>query len=234
MENKLCPENMANAEVDVENDLWSALLQADGVRIVSQPGETLTEDGIQVEDLPDARIRYPWNPLTSEAEAFFAEQATPGIFEGWQEEEISHRAEGFFGQMNQLWAVASLQQSLTERFSSRIPQALLAAIAQHAQQAFSEAQKAVSTTLSLGDQLADQLIQCVRDVTPTLAESDLRVLARPLAYQMRNANLQDAIQSAVAQVPQTEWSQLSEVQQARLSLAVARYAIDELQAQEEV
>ncbi len=229
MENKLGPDMMENSEAKVEQDLWEALLHADGVKCNWQPGEPVAEDAVTVEENPAIRIPYPWNPLSPDAESFFAELDKPSIFADWQEEEISSRSGAFFGQINHLWSAASLQTSLAERFAARIPQNLLATIAQKAQKAVVEAQKAVASSLAAADRLADQLVMCVQDIAPNLGDDDLRVLARPLAYQMRNGGLQDAINSTLAQVPQIEWQQLSEVQQARLSLAIARYAIGELQ-----
>ncbi|NJP10426.1 MAG: hypothetical protein HC866_13910 [Leptolyngbyaceae cyanobacterium RU_5_1] len=234
MEKKLCSSNSESMEVKVEQDLWEALLYAEGIQCDWQSGEPLTEDAIKVEDHPEAKISYPWNPFAPEAESFLTKVDTPSIFDGWQEKEVMGRANAFFAKVDRLWSSASLQSTLAQRFAARIPQNFLAAIAQQAQQAVSEAQKAVSASVSMADHLADQLVQCVREIAPSLADDDLRVLARPLAYQMRNGGLQNAIESVLAQVPQADWQQLSEVQRARLSLAIARCAIDELQSQKDV
>ncbi len=74
--------------------------------------------------------------------------------------------------------------------------------------------------------LADQMVECVLDILPQWAEEDLQVLARPLAYAMRDAN-----PSGVELVMATRrpWAGLlSEIERARVSLAVARYAISQL------
>ncbi len=213
-----------------EQDLWDALLRNEDVTISWQDEQSLTEEMVQVSEDPQAQIRYPWNPTDPETEAFFTDSDTPSIFAGWQEEEIADRSQSFFNRLGQVWAPVSLQSRLAERFSARIPQSLLAAIAQQAQAALSNTQKALNTSLSVADQLSEQLVQCVQSITPTLATEDLYVLARPLAYQMRNGGLQDAIDSTLSQVPQTDWEQLSEMQRARLSLAIARFALNELQS----
>lgn len=231
MEKKLCSGNSENLQARVEQDLWEALLYAEGVRCDWQSGETLTEDAIKVEDSPAAKISYPWNPTAPEAESFLDTESS--IFDGWQEKEVVSRSNSFFAKVNQLWTPLSLEATLAQRFAARVPQDFLAAIAQQAQHAVSEAQKLVSSSVSFADQLADQLVQCVREIAPNLADDDLRVLARPLAYQMRNGGLQNAIDSVLAQVPQTDWQQLSDIQRARLSLAIARCAIDELQSQKD-
>ncbi|MCY7276196.1 MAG: hypothetical protein LH702_21280, partial [Phormidesmis sp. CAN_BIN44] len=105
--------------------------------------------------------------------------------------------------------------TLAQKFAS-VPQTLLAAIAR-------QAQKVVETSNSL----ADQLVQCVQDVLPTWADDDLQVLARPLAYAMRSDGA-DVVDATVNSVRPIAWNDLSETEQARMSLAIARYAIDQL------
>ena len=54
------------------------------------------------------------------------------------------------------------------------------------------------------------------------AEDDLRVFARPLAYAMRGE---------VASEPSSnDWAALSEIEQAKLTLAIAKYAMEHVQA----
>jgi hypothetical protein len=229
MESKLGFGNSGELEAMSEQDLWDALLRNEDITIRWQDGQPLTEEMVQVGENPHAQVRYPWNPADPATEAFFTNSDAPSIFAGWQEAEIADRSQSFFNRLGQVWAPVSLQSRLAERFSARIPQSLLAAIAQQAQTALSNTQKALNTSLSVADQLSEQLVQCVQSITPTLAAEDLYVLARPLAYQMRNGGLQDAIDTTLSQVPQTDWEQLSEMQRARLSLAIARFAINELQ-----
>jgi len=225
--------NTENLEFLNEQELWDALLRHEDVTIRWQAEQSLTEEMIQVNENPDSQVCYPWNPADPETEAFFTDSDTPSIFAGWQEEEIASRSQSFFNKLNQVWTPITLQSSLIERFSTRIPQTLITAIAQQAQAVLSNTQKALNASLSVADQLSEQLVQCVQGITPALATEDLYVLARPLAYQMRNGGLRDAIDNTLAQIPQTEWEQLSETQRARLSLAIARVAISELQAQQE-
>jgi hypothetical protein len=225
--------NTENLEVLNEQELWDALLRHEDVTICWQAEQSLTEEMVQVNENPDSQVCYPWNPADPEAEAFFTDSDTPSIFAGWQEEEIASRSQSFFNKLNQVWVPITLQSSLVERFSTRIPQALITAIAQQAQAVLANTQKALNTSLSVADQLSEQLVQCVQGITPAMATEDLYVLARPLAYQMRNGGLRDAIDNTLAQIPQTKWEQLSETQRARLSLAIARVAISELQTQQD-
>ena len=69
------------------------------------------------------------------------------------------------------------------------------------------------------------MVECVLDILPQWDEEDLQVLARPLAYAMRDVD-SEGVELVVA--TKRPWAQLSEIEQARVSLAVARYAISEL------
>ncbi|XHX76623.1 MAG: hypothetical protein RBJ76_19600 [Stenomitos frigidus ULC029] len=221
MENKvMCSDHQANSEANVEQALWAALLHAEGVACAWQGGEPLTDAQFTVAEDPQATIPYVWNPATPEAEPFFKalEQALP--LDDWNAADVAIHSDRFFAQVNQLWSNATLQETLIQRFATRIPQTLLTAIATRAQQ-----------VLSSSVSLADQLVQCVQEALPHLAEDDLHVLARPLAYAMRGND--SPIESTLERVRSVEWDALSDVEQARLSLAIARYAIAELEAKSE-
>jgi hypothetical protein len=227
MEKNFNSDGLGHLQANTERDFLAALLNVDNIQSAWQPGEALSEDMMRVAELPEATATYPWNPAAPEAEAFFAQSERISIFDGI-EAELPSRANRFFAQLDQRWGTVSLEATLAQRFASRVPQSLLAAIAQSAQAALSQAQGAVASSLSAADQLAAQLVGCVEGVMPSLATEDLFVIARPLAYQMRNG--EQCVDAAIAQVPTTEWENLSDVQKARLSLAIARCAIDELQA----
>ncbi len=76
--------------------------------------------------------------------------------------------------------------------------------------------------------LGEKLVRCVLALQPQWAEEDLQVLARPLAYAMRG-NETAAIESTLAGVRHAPPAELTEIEQARLILAVAPYALTELQ-----
>lgn len=223
----MCSDDSGNDKNEQgDRDFLSALFHAEGVRFTGTADQPFTEDAVQVE-LPGAKISYPWNPCDPDAEGFYANSEQASFLDGWQESEIATRANGFFAQMEQRWSTVSVQTSLAQRFSARIPQELLAAIAAQAQKLVAESRKAVTQSLSL----ADQLVQCIQDVAINLGQEDLYVQAR-LLEPMRNSGL-DAVDSLLNQIPQTEWQQLSEIQKARLSLAIAHCAIDELRSSAE-
>jgi hypothetical protein len=166
---------------------------------------------------------YPWNPAETEAEAYFAELEGGFLLSDWQEEEeIRSASEALFNQLHQCWpspvlvADDTLQESLFQRFAASMPEAWLEAIAHKAQQLF-------PTNLSL----ADQLVQCVKPLLPNWAEDDLLVMARPLAYAMRGT-AESAGEGIPGGVRPAGWNELSQIEQVRLSLAVAHSALVQL------
>ena len=208
---------LENLEAIVERDLQDALLTAPGVDCTWQPGQLLMQDCVTIAEDAQAQISYPWNP--AEAEAFFSQTDRLSILDELSADEVSDRSHQFFSQLDSLWATAGLQNLLSERFAVRLPQPVLSAIVQRA--------KAIATTSA---SLADQLVQCVQDLLPgltELVEEDIYVLARPLAHSMRG----EAPTDPLTMVRSTAWEQLSETEQVRLSLAVARCALDELKGE---
>jgi hypothetical protein len=164
---------------------------------------------------------YPCNPAEPEAEAYFAalEQEMSQI--GWTDEDFVAPAQLLANQFNQLWAVPTSTTSRTlnteflQRFTTQVPQQVLSDIIQRAQQV-------IASNLSL----ADQLVHAVQDCLPNWGEEDLQVLARPFAYAMRGSET-EALEVVLRSVRCAEWKDLSSIEQARLSLAIARYAIDQ-------
>lgn len=211
----MCSDDHAELEAKVEQALWATLLHAEGAHCSWNGDEALTEDAFTVAEEPTATAPYVWNPAAPESEAFFTALERNFSLDSWNADELTTRSNAFFAQVNQLWSATSLQETLMQRFATRVPQQFLTAIATRAQQ-----------VLSSSASLADQLVQCVQDVLPNLAEDDLYVLARPLAYAMRGNDT--PIESTLERVRSIEWTALSEVEQARLSLAIARYALAEL------
>ncbi|WP_219898275.1 hypothetical protein [Phormidesmis priestleyi] len=201
--------------LQTEQDLANALLQTEDVTLRWNPNESIDTAEIEVAETPTSKISYPWNPSDPSAESFLSELEREFSLDDWDDGEIAQRSQSFFSHLDARWSATDLKTTLAQKFVS-VPQALLAAIAR-------QAQKVVETSNSL----ADQLIECVQDVLPTWAEDDLQVLARPLAYAMRSDGA-DVVDATVNSVRAIAWSDLSETEQARMSLAIARYAIDQL------
>ena len=161
-----------------------------------------------------ADVAYPWNPAQLESESYLsAVEQEFALSDSFSDSDIALKSQVLFSQLEQVWLTTALQKSLREKFT-RVPQAFLASIAQSVQNATVKYQS-----------LADQMVECVLDILPQWAEEDLQVLARPLAYAMRDVD-SEGVELVVA--TKRPWAQLSEIEQARVSLAVARYAISEL------
>lgn len=174
-----------------------------------------------LEALIDPDGSYPWDPTDPESEAYFIEQEQKNsLLEDWSEEEIAVYSQAFFSQVEQIWEetdVKDLQTTLQQQFASYIPHNWLQAIAHRAFEVFSTHKS-----------IADQLVQCAQDLLPNWAEDDLLVLARPFAYSMRGTDT--AVQESVlANIRLREWTALSEVEQARVYLAIAKYALVQIQ-----
>ncbi len=171
-------------------------------------------------------VPYPWNPATGNTEDLLATVEQNFLGNEDLATDIAQRSPVLYRQLDQLWAVVdakqttvleALQAALPERLVHWVPQTLLQAIAQTCDQL-------VTSPLSF----ADQLVSCVRELLPNWSEADLQVLARPLAYSMRST-VGDVTESVLASVRAVEWSELSDIEQARLSLAIARQALLEQQ-----
>ena len=159
-------------------------------------------------------VAYPWNPAQLESESYLtALEEEFALSDSFSDSDIAQKSQVLFAQLEQVWLTTGLQKSLREKFA-RVPQDFLARIAQSVQNATVKYQS-----------LADQMVECVLDILPQWAEEDLQVLARPLAYAMREVDSEGAELVMAARKP---WAQLSEIEQARVSLAVARYAISQL------
>ncbi len=158
-------------------------------------------------------VAYPWNPAQLESEFYLADLDQEfALFDSFSDSDIAQKSQVLFAQLEQVWVATSLQKSLGEKFA-RVPQDFLARIAKSVQNATVKYQS-----------LADQMVECVLDILPQWDEEDLQVLARPLAYAMREAD-SEGVELVMA--TKRPWAELSEIEQARVGLAVARYAISQ-------
>ena len=166
----------------------------------------------------DKDASYLWNPsdlantnyLDKLEDIFASGDLSEDIFKS-QWSRVSQQAE-------QLWSNSSsaLVKSLIQEFESRMPSQLIAQLATKAQE--------VSTN---GLELVDQLVDCVQAVVTGWNVDDLQVMARPLAMAMRDGR-SEILNVALRSVRQTDWDNLSDLEQARLTLAIARHALDEI------
>ncbi|BAY97033.1 hypothetical protein NIES37_09700 [Tolypothrix tenuis PCC 7101] len=179
--------------------------------------------------LEPADATYPWNPADQESEAYFNELEQQFLSDDlWQEDELNKRSQDFSSQLDNLWSTHNvdtaskshnlrqiLMASLQEAFTV-VPQGWLNTIAQNAAEIFSSQQS-----------IGEQLVQCVQDMLPSWGADDLLVLARPYAYAMRSGEPQ-CPKAMITKLGNREWTSLSEVEQAKVSLAISYYALNEL------
>lgn len=164
---------------------------------------------------------YPWNPAQPESEAYFTQLEHRFALAELPLEEIEVRSQKLFAQLDRLWEdtdqsvvtqsspFKKLLPLLSDKFSARVPMAWLNAIAQ-------QATKLKSTNLSL----ERQLVHCVQELLPNWLEEDLQVFARPYAWAMRSSE-PPALRSV-------DWTELSEIEQVRLSFAIAHFALTQV------
>ncbi|MEL6468526.1 MAG: hypothetical protein AAFQ74_02260 [Cyanobacteria bacterium J06623_4] len=139
------------------------------------------------------------------------------------EEEAAAGWQGLSAQLSQIWTDATngvvaenagVLAQLQQRFGERLPGHLLTVIADKAQQAARGAEPMVA-----------QMISCVQDEFAQLAVADLQVMARPMAFAMRGNSADELVEATIQSIRVGDWETLSPIEQARLSLAAARYAI---------
>ncbi|QKQ75040.1 hypothetical protein [Nostoc sp. TCL240-02] len=175
---------------------------------------------------------YPWNPADEESEAYFQELEQQFEMQDLVEEELTTRSQDFYSNLDTLWSnisltssynddpqqalVVNLQETLRRTFAACVPQTLLNTIAQKAAEIFAAQQS-----------IGEQLVECVQTVLPTWGTEDLLVLARPFAYAMRSSESKNAA-SAISNLNNSEWTALSEVEKAKVTLAIASYAFTQL------
>ncbi len=175
---------------------------------------------------------YPWNPADEESEMYFRELEEQ-FAQDLTEEELTSHSQAFYGKLDTLWSeisecshyncntinatLGNLQKTLHSAFAASVPQSWLNAIAQ-------KASEMLNNSRTIGDQL---LVECVQTVLPNWETEDLLVLARPYAYAMRGSEPQNA-ESTISNINNREWTALSQIEQAKVSLAIAHYAFTQL------
>ena len=173
-----------------------------------------------LQTLLDENTAYPWDPAL--ADAYYQQAAKAGEALEISADDAAQGWQAMSNQLNQLWGsnTVSLKDVLCQKFAGRLSAGLIDHISQSAQQ-----------VVENGRPLAEQLIACVRDSLTGWDDADLQVMARPLAYAMRGQS--EILDVTIASVRNAEWDSLSAMEQARLSLAAARYAIDYLKEEQQ-
>lgn len=193
----------------------------------SRPSNPSSDNAMNAElellhSILDPNPCYPWNPYTPESEAYLAaleaqwdeSGTTDAIVLGWQ---------ALSDQLDTLWPtqpvdrVAALVKVLSQQFSAAIPEDVLGTLAGQA-----------IALMNTGRPLMEQLVQSVQSVLTGWDTEDLEVLARPLAFSLRDGR-GDILGLYVRSSHPADWETLSELEKARLSLAIASVALRQAQ-----
>ena len=182
-----------------------------------------TESAIKaalLQSVLDTEQSTPWLAPESTDE-YDTQTAAAGEMLEFSDEEVAEGWQTVSAQLNQLWEGQSspsvgVVALLQKKFAGRMPSDLLAMIGEKAQQ-----------VAHSGQPMLDQLITCVQDGFENMAAADLQVMARPMAFAMRGSSADEFVEATVQSIRKADWAVLSPIEQARLSLAAARYAISQ-------
>lgn len=174
---------------------------------------------------------YPWQPLAPEADEYLAHleaefdalddgELSGAIASGWQT--LTTQMAAQLGEQASIprvstGAIAAVVDHLGQ-FQGRLPGGLLQSLATTA-----------TGMVRSGQPLIEQLVQCVNVALPGWNANDLAVLARPLAYSLRDGR-SEILELNLRAIPPSPWETLSDLEQARLALAIASVALKSAQA----
>ncbi len=160
--------------------------------------------------------RYPW--LMATATGYEAQLEATGQPLEVSDAEASQGWQRLSQQLSAIWGTDEARSPLQQKFAGRLSTAMIAHITEKAQQVARRGQETGSSRVA-------QMIFCVQDMLTQMSEADLQVMARPMALAMRGSSSEEFVEAAVRSVRVADWNELSPIEQARLSLAAARYAI---------
>lgn len=187
-----------------------------------------------LQQLFEVEAPYPWLAETPEALQYFESidtaiaaadptlqldepTADPEFAAAWQS--LSAKLEASWTEPATASASQALYTQLSTEFAATVPAEVLRTLAQAVQQIYQTPQS-----------LADQLVTCVQSILPQWSIDDLQVMARPFAYSMRSTSVTDTMAVALHSMQSATWTELAEIEQVRVSLAIARYALAQADA----
>jgi hypothetical protein len=161
---------------------------------------------------------YPWHPAESATADYYAETDRHFSLDSWSDAELTHSSQAFFAKIQSCWDNSPRPElelsplaALMAKFGTRVPQQWLAQIATNVSRLVPEQLEPI-----------EHLVQSVQDLLPNWAAEDLLVIARPYAYAMRGDTGVEQIDNLVRPL---DWDQLSELERAKLTMAIAQVAI---------
>jgi hypothetical protein len=171
--------------------------------------------------LASSTASYPWNPEDPDTTDYYAESDSQFSLDDWSDDEIGERSQSFFASIQSCWnkptsieLEVSPLAALTAKFGARVPQQWLSKIAAN-----------VSSLATSNLEPVEQLVQSVQDLLSNWATDDLLVMARPYAYAMR---CNPGVDNPDNIVRPLDWAELSEVEQAKLTILIAQYEIERI------
>jgi hypothetical protein len=183
------------------------------------PQAQVEQDLLRAILTPDSQP-YPWQP--EDAASYLDRLAAAGEALSITEAEATQGWQALAAQLATLvpdlegGTAGSVAEALAQRFGECLPPRLIEQISGQAQR----------VGLTAGQPLLEQLLACVREAFADWDEADLQVLARPLAYAMRGQP--ERLETALQASRSADWDSLSPLEQVRLGLAAAGYALDYL------
>lgn len=195
-----------------------------------------TNSNLDNPDLSETRSELLQSVLTEQSYPWLRDSVAKGYEENLEaagqsleisDEEALAGWHGLSAQLDQIWAGSGVDvlALLRQKFAARLPETVLVAISDRAQQI---AQQAEGLSESAQPMVA-QMIACVKGTVTAIGEADLQVMARPMAFAMRSSGAEELVDATAASVRQADWDNLSALEQAKLSLAAARYAIAQVE-----
>lgn len=164
-------------------------------------------------------LDYPWDTTVLETADYYVDTDSYFSLDNWSDQEIAETSVGFFAQIQSCWANSPAPEleldplvSLTDKFGTRVPQEWLKAIATQVKNLASQKLEPI-----------DRLVHSVKDLLLDWAADDLLVMARPYAYAMR---CDPGVNDPTRIVRDLAWTELSELERAKLTILIAQYAID--------
>ncbi len=197
-------------------------------------------------------IAYPWNPADPDSELYFQASEQDCRLEELTDEVLAARTPIWVAQLEKIWqgvstgnhqehggehsqkrsqkqsAIAQVKEAIYAKFADFVPVTWLEAIAARVVEVTQTGCPKLNQ-MSLGE----QLVQCVHHLLPDWTKEDLQVLARPYAFAMRGNQGESTRESTLVGADGLDsasrpWQELSDIERARVSFAIARLALAEL------
>ncbi|GCL36714.1 hypothetical protein SR1949_18200 [Sphaerospermopsis reniformis] len=173
---------------------------------------------------------YPWDLADQESEPYFHQLEQQFEYDDLLGEDLTRRSQDFYQNLDKIWDQVyhsktdrdeqpskCIKSALHSVFAPSIPLSWLNTIAQKASEIINNVEQSTS----------EKLVECVQTLLPNLLTEDLFVLARRFEPAMRS-NDQQKLAVIISNIENRDWTGLSEIEQAKVSLAIADYAFKEL------